>query len=903
VPTSKLSTYRKKRDFSKTAEPSGKAKVAPSKQQRFVVQMHAATRLHYDFRLEYDGVFKSWAVTRGPSVDPTQKRLAVETEDHPLDYGDFEGTIPKGQYGGGTVMIWDRGYWYSDDPEKGFAKGDLKFALLGEKLKGEWVLVRMKGDRFGGKRTNWLLIKHRDQFSKDDDSEGVLADDRSVASGRKLDDIAAGRGKAPTPFMMTKQTAKAGAVWNSNEGLAAEERAKGSSRKAPTNGSATTTRRKTASNGAGAMAIKVDAMPDFVAPQLCNSADKAPSADSWVHEIKFDGYRIQMRVENGEVSLKTRKALDWTEKFSAVAEAAARLPDAILDGEIVALNDRSHPDFSSLQAAISSGDTDQLIYFAFDLLFENGEDLRPLPLVQRKQRLQALLARHARSKTSLIRYVEHFEASGEQVMESARNEGLEGIISKQAGAPYRSGRPGSWLKIKTRPGHEVVIGAWTSNKGKFSSLMVGVHRNGHLAYTGNVGTGYGAETVKRLMPALKAAASSKSPFGGPNAPKGARDIHWLKPELVAEIEFAGWTHDGNVRQAAFKGLRTDKPASEVRAEIAHTQPSAPVRTDTAKAAQIAARRERYSAQRGSARSSRAANVMGVSISKPDKALWPDGGDGAPVTKLDLAEYFETVGPTLIEYIRGRPCSIVRAPDGINGETFFQRHASVATSDLLSEVKVSGDKKPYLQIDRIEGLIAVAQSGGIELHPWNCAPDQTNVAGRLVFDIDPAPGIDFSAIIEAAKELRERLAAVGLTGFCKTTGGKGLHVVTPLLVGKREAVAWPEAKTFARQLCSEMASDHPDRYLINMSKQQRKGKIFLDYLRNDTKSTAASLLSPRARPGAHVSMPLTWAQVKAGLEPAAFTIRTVPGLLKRSKAWADYEDAPASLKAAIAKIKA
>jgi bifunctional non-homologous end joining protein LigD len=906
VPTEKLSTYRKKRDFSKTAEPSGKAKVAASPQQRFVIQMHAATRLHYDFRLEYEGVFKSWAVTRGPSLDPSQKRLAVETEDHPLDYGDFEGTIPKGQYGGGTVMIWDRGYWYSDDPEKGFAKGDFKFALMGEKLKGEWVLVRMKGDRFGGKRTNWLLIKHRDEYSKDGDGEGVLADKRSVASGRTLEDIAAGKGKAPTPFMMTKQTARAQAVWNSNEGLAADARANGSAR--TRNGKTRTAAKKSAGKSAPKVngtdrphAVKVSEMPDFVAPQLCNTTPRPPSSEGWVHEIKFDGYRMQMRIEDGDVSIKTRKALDWTDKFSAIAKAAAKLPDAIIDGEIVAMDDKGDPDFSALQAALSDGDTDGLIFFAFDLLFAGGEDLRTMPLTERKERLRAFLSKHVRSKNLPLRYVEHFDADGDTVMQSARSAGLEGIISKQANATYRSGRSGAWLKSKSRPGHEVVIGAWTSTNGKFSSLMVGVNKGDHLAYTGNVGTGYGAETVKQIMPALKAAAASRSPFGGKNAPKGARDIHWLKPELVAEIEFAGWTRDGNVRQAAFKGLRQDKPASEVRAEITHADPPAlTATTNTAKAAQIAARRQRYGAAGGSSRSKTTATVMGVTISKPDKALWPDGGDDEPVTKRDLADYFEAVGATLIDYIKGRPCSIVRAPDGIGGQKFFQRHASPGTSDLLSEVKVSGDRKPYLQIDRVDGLIAVAQSGGIELHPWNCAPDQVAVPGRLVFDIDPAPGITFAHIIEAAKELRERLSAVGLTGFCKTTGGKGLHVVTPLSHGKRDAVSWAEAKTFARDICAAMANDSPERYLINMSKTKRTGKIFLDYLRNDTKSTAVALLSPRARPGATVSMPIAWAQVKAGLDPAKFTIRTVPDLVKRSKAWAGYDDAAASLKAAIAK---
>jgi bifunctional non-homologous end joining protein LigD len=877
---STLTDYKAKRDFKKTAEPTGKTSVQPAKYPRFVVQKHDASRLHYDLRLEHNGVFKSWAVTKGPSLDPRDKRLAVEVEDHPLDYGDFEGTIPKGEYGGGTVMLWDRGFWALEGTksiEEALRKGDLKFTLAGKKLKGSWVLVRIKTDRESEKRNNWLLIKHHDQFESE--SSSLLEQDRSVASGRTMEQIAAGKGRGPKPFMVTgAEPSDPNAIWHSektgNSKPSKEIRTLSALRQSPV-----AVRRGDR--------LTVRAMPRFIAPQLCTSVSRPPGGGGWVHEIKFDGYRMQLRLEDGKPVMRTRKGLDWTDKFQAIAKTAETMPDCIVDGEVVALDKNGAPDFSALQAALAEGRSEDLVFFAFDLLFAEGQDMRPLALSARKERLQQLLEQ---SKPKLIRYVAHLSDAGDAVFESACRMNLEGIVSKRLDTPYQSARTGSWTRTKCRAGHEVVIGGWSGGLKDVRSLIVGVYRDGHLVPVGRVGTGFNMRNSAELLRKLKSLAIDKSPFVGTLTPRETMGIAWVKPQLVAEIEFAGWTGADMVRQAAFKGLREDKAAVDVRAD----QPAAPDRTTLAVPHKVT---------QADAPKSGKATVMGIVISNPNKELWPPAGQNAAVSKLDLAHYLENVGPWMIEYLKGRPCSIIRAPDGIDAETWFQRHALPGMTDLVELTKVDGDRKSYLQIDRVEGLVAMAQIAAVEFHPWNCQPHQPSVPGRLVFDLDPGPDVPFTAVVAAARCMRERLEKLGLVTFCKTTGGKGLHVVAPLRAKKDSKLGWKEAKAFAQAVCTAMANDEPERYLVNMAKKLRAGRIYLDYLRNDRMSTAVAALSPRARPGAPVSMPLNWRQVRNDLDPNRFTISSVPTLLKKHKPWKDYCESERPLDVAVRKIVA
>jgi bifunctional non-homologous end joining protein LigD len=674
---------------------------------------------------------------------------------------------------------------------------------------------------------------------------------------------------------MLKAASSADAVWQSNREPKPDAPARLAA--APKMKAARAPKKAAAKTDWPPRGAKRAAMPDFIPPELCRLATAAPAGPGWGHEVKFDGYRLQLRLAKGRVKLLTRKGLDWTERFPALAREAAALADCIVDGELVAYGAKGEPSFDALQAAIAEKRTDDLAYFAFDLLFAEGYDLRPLPLRARKAHLEARIA----DAGPIIRYTTHIEGSGPDVIAAACEMGLEGIVSKRLDAPYRSARTEAWVKTKCRRSESVVIGGWLEEDGRFRSLLAGAPEGKGLRYIGKVGTGFGRAAVERLLPALKSAAADSSPFvSGPAPKRGAR---WAEPRLVAEVEFAAWTHDGLLRQAAYKGLREDLSPSDVRLGADAAADPAP--------APMPAR----------VRTPGTLKVQGVSISSSDKVLWPATEESPAFTKADLAAYFEAIGDWMLYHIKGRPCSIVRAPDGIEGETFFQRHANKGSPALFTRTKVSGEKEPYLQIDTLEALIAAAQLGGVELHPWNCEPGNPETPGRLIFDLDPAPDVAFDRVVEAAKELSDRLADLGLETFCKTTGGKGLHVVTPFAPTPRQPAQWPEAKAFAQEVCRRMASDAPDRYLIVMTKAKRTGRIYLDYLRNDRTATAVAPLSPRARAGAPVSMPLNWAQVRKGLDPRRYTLATAAAALAKGKPWGDYADAGRPFREAARKL--
>lgn len=837
-----LKTYQAKRNFSGTPEPKGAKGKARRGALRFLIQRHAATRLHYDFRIEHDGVLKSWAVTKAPSRDPAVKRLAVEVEDHPLDYGGFEGTIPSGNYGAGTVQMWDEGTWEPQEPDltAAFKKGQIKMILHGERLQGKWALIRLKADRGKpSKRNNWLLIKEKDDHAVAGEGDANMEIDASVTTGRTLAEIAEGKRQ-----------------WTSSKPVAR----KGPARPKPTKAQTATAKTPHA----------------FVPIQLCKLADHPPPGEGWAHEIKFDGYRIQIAVGGGKATLRTRKGLDWSKKFAALAEQAAHWPDAVIDGELCALNADHAPDFSALQAAISDGRTEDLIYFAFDLLFEGGEDLRALPLSHRKARLQAYCDRVGKAGPNL-RYVEHFATTGQTVLDSACRMDLEGVISKKLDAPYRAGRSPTWIKSKCRGRDEVVIGGWSSEGGaRLRSLLVGVRvKGGGLTYQGRVGTGFSAALSKPLLAALKANAAEANPFTGEGKPKGGRDIHWVKPVLVAEIEHAGLTEGGSVRHAAYKGLREDKGAAEVTAKPQPPSPSAKTGKDKVV-------------------------VAGVTLSNPDKVLWP-AADGHPaVTKAELARYYEMAADRLLDHVADRPVSIIRAPDGIEGERFFQRHAMPGHNPRLKLIDVK-ERKPYVGVIDVGGLVAIAQSGGLELHPWGCKPGDPETPDQITFDLDPDEGLNFADVISAAKTVKTELESLGLVPFVKTTGGKGLHVVVPIKSDARSRVEWDQAKAFAKAVSERVRAADPDHFTTTLAKKARGGKIFLDYLRNGRMATAAAPWSPRARPGATIAFPLSWGQVKAGLDPRAFTIHTAPALLKKPDPWREFRASAVSLKPILKQV--
>lgn len=908
------------RDFAMTAEPRGSSATKSKSDEGlpFVIQKHAATRLHYDFRLGWRGVLKSWAVTKGPSYVPADKRLAVEVEDHPIEYGGFEGSIPKGQYGGGTVMIWDQGTWEPvENIDEGFRKGSLKFVLHGTKMHGQWALIRMKGDRYGRSdgKPNWLLIKDRDDYSRGPGDPAITDEaPNSAITGRSIEQIAADEDH----------------IWNSNH----PEKAK-----SPPNRSRLTAlkerlaARQTASSRYSAPPDREsvlreaprEKMPGFIAPELAASVDHPPDGDEWLHELKLDGYRIQIQIEGSDskrrVRLFTRKGLDWTKRMRVVAEAAAQLPvhAAILDGEVVVLTPEGNTSFAELQAAFDEGAPHPLTYFAFDLLHLDGHNLRALPLDRRKTILEGIL-QELRSQDTL-RYSQHIRAHGAEMFHNACSLGAEGIVSKLANAPYQSKRTHNWLKSKCVLQQEFVVAGFTplsNNTYGIGALLLGYYQDGQLVYAGRTGTGFNQKTHKLLRDRLEKLRQPKTAFHNPPA-EAKKDAVWVKPEMVVEVRFSTWTKDHLVRQAAFLGLREDKKPGEVvreqathvpksarrgrgqePSEIAPAKLSANSAAHSAASATAATKSAVSSSAHNVAHRKGAAEVAGVRLTHPEKIL----DEQSRLTKRQLAEYYAAIADHLLPHIAHRPLSIVRCPEGSGKPCFFQKHIGMGMPAGVDSVPVAqkkgGPPEDYLTVSKVEGLVGLGQMGVLEIHPWGSRNETLETPDRLIIDLDPDPAISWERLVASAIEVRDLMKNLGLETFVKSTGGKGIHVVAPV----RPEHEWPAIKEFAHNFVLMMERSNPKLYLTKMTKSARTGRIYLDYLRNERGATAVAPYSPRNRAGVRVAVPLTWSELRR-TDPKQFSVANFDDWKSRLKRdpWLEMDQLKQSLmKRAISAVE-
>lgn len=843
-----LARYRAMRDFTVTGEPQGGGKGRSPKDAEslpFVVQKHAARQLHYDFRLGWRGVLKSWAVAKGPSYCPADKRLAVEVEDHPMEYGGFEGTIPKGQYGGGTVMVWDFGSWQPlGDVDRQLEKGDLKFLLNGTKLKGKWVLVRMRRDLDRSGKPNWLLIKERDEYVQPEEAPAVtdLAPN-SALTQRTMEQIAENNDH----------------TWDSGQGL--RESKSDPKVQLKTRKGRSVAQQRAALERLTRSAPK-ESFPDFIAPQLAEEARSAPNGRAWVHELKLDGYRIQVHVQTsaqdkgkvGKARLFTRKGLDWAARMPALARAAAELgvESAILDGEIVVLDEGGRSSFPDLQAAFQNGNQAGMVYFAFDLLHLNGRNLRGLPLIKRKEILEKLLSQA--DPHPVLRFCEHIQASGDVVFAKASELGAEGIVSKLVAAPYTSGRGNTWLKMKSKMMQEFVVGGFTpvAKTGRgVGSLLLGYYDGGKLLYAGRCGTGFSHE-LERILRVRLDALVQKAP-GFVELPQVARQgAVWVKPELVAQVAFAGWTKDDLIRQSSFKSLREDKPAADVVRESGLLDDAPSQQTDTSTRSEVKRADAKLGRQQGPA----------LGITHPGKVLDAESG----MTKLELAEYYLAVAERMLPHISDRPLSLLRCPDGIGKQGFFQKHPSAGLPNGIHTVSIAnrktGKHEEFLTVDSAEGLLGMAQMGVLEIHPWGSKTNAVDQPDRIIFDLDPDEAIPWRTLADAAGELRLRMRQLRLTSFVKGTGGKGLHVVVPI----EPEYEWAVIKQLAHRVVLTMERENSELYTTNMLKAVRKNRIYLDYLRNDREATAIAPYSTRARPGVPVAASLDWKELQAGVRP-------------------------------------